>query len=450
MLLLDAGRIVTVERLIDGLYGEKPPAGVANALRSQVSRLWAALGVPVENHLAGYRLVAERDDIDVHRFERLAARGRDTLAAAGLLRDALALWRGPVLADVGDAPFARPQMVRLEELRGVVTEDRIEAGLRLGGYRELVGELRELVAMHPLRERLRAQLMRALYGSGRQSEALEVYEEARGSLAGELGVDPGPELAAAHLAVLRGEAGSAAVVGSRETGPSAVSRETAPSRDSRETAAAPQGLPAQLSSFVGRAEELARIGGLLGGGARLVTLDGPGGVGRTRLAVEAAGQYEGEVCFVDLSAVDSAVDDGEEVSLALLGALGMATPDREELTAHLAAARAAFDELFAAPRRYPRPCRALGTLRGSPRRRTRPGAGVPGSGRGRRRVDNRHRPVRGGQRTVCGRSAARHTLPAALFTLRGVPAEIPGPDEHDPAAEGPAAEGPAVPAPLER
>jgi DNA-binding SARP family transcriptional activator len=181
MLLLDAGRIVTVERLIDGLYGEKPPAGVANALQSQVSRLRAALGVPVENHLAGYRLVAERDDIDVHCFERLAARGRDALAAgeaaeaAGLLRDALALWRGPVLADVGHAPFARPQMVRLEELRGAVTEDRIEAGLRLGGHRELVGELRELVAMYPLRERLRAQLMRALCGSGRQSEALEAY-----------------------------------------------------------------------------------------------------------------------------------------------------------------------------------------------------------------------------------------------------------------------------------
>ncbi|WP_246143646.1 ATP-binding protein [Actinacidiphila oryziradicis] len=210
-------------------------------------------------------------------------------------------------------------MVRLEELRGAVTEDRIEAGLRLGGHRELVGELRELVAMHPLRERLLAQLMRALCGSGRQSEALEAYEEARGSPAQELGVDPGPELAAVHLAVLRGEAGSAAIVVSRETDPSAVSRETAPSRGSRETAVAPQGLPAQLSSFVGRAEELARIGGLLGGGARLVTLVGPGGAGKTRLAVEAAGRYEGEVCFVDLSAVD----DGGEVPQALLGALGI-------------------------------------------------------------------------------------------------------------------------------
>ncbi len=229
LLVLDAGRIVGAERLVDGLYGEDVPAGAANAVQAQISRLRQVLPVPIEGHPAGYRLAVDPDEVDAHRFARLAEEGRRALGAgdperaAGLLREALGLWRGPALADVGDAPFAAARAVRLEELRLAAVEDRIEADLRGGRPRDVVAELGELVAAHPLRERVRGQLMRALAGSGRQAEALEAYESARRELADTLGADPGPELAAVHLAVLRGELG-------RGPEPSAdVPRETGPS-----------------------------------------------------------------------------------------------------------------------------------------------------------------------------------------------------------------------------
>ncbi|WP_197541055.1 MULTISPECIES: AfsR/SARP family transcriptional regulator [Streptomycetaceae] len=335
MLLLDAGRIVPLERLIDGLYRDEPPAGVGNALQSQVSRLRSALGAPIENHPAGYRLVVEPDEVDVHRFTRLAARGREALAAgefpraAEALREGLALWRGAALADVGAAPFAAGQITRLEELRTTAVEDRVEADLALGRHRELVAELTELTATHPLRERLRAQLMRALHGAGRQADALRVYEEARRELADTLGADPGPELTAAHLAVLRGEpVGVSRETPGREADGGTPSRETvtvsretapAPAAVSGETPPPPYGrFPAQLTSFVGRAEELDRLAQLLGG-ARLVTLLGPGGSGKTRLSVEAAGRHVGDRAFVDLTGV---ADDGG-VTQAVLAALGL-------------------------------------------------------------------------------------------------------------------------------
>lgn len=328
LLLLDAGRVVTAERLIDGLYGEEPPAGVANALQSQVSRLRQALGRPIEFSPAGYRLAIDPDDVDAHRFERLSAEGRAALAAgdparaAGLLREALDLWRGPALADVGDAPFARPQMARLEELRVSAAEDRMEAELVLGGHRGLVAGLRQLVDAHPLRERLRGQLMRALYGSGRQSEALEAYEAARAELAETLGADPGPELAAVHLAVLRGDPGLTPVAHAHV--PRGTSPMTAAAAPAAPVTAAPAppgprfALPAQLTSFVGRDEELDRIGRQLSEG-RLVTVIGPGGAGKTRIAVEAAGRYGGESCFVELAGLT----DAAEVPHAIQGALGL-------------------------------------------------------------------------------------------------------------------------------
>jgi predicted ATPase/DNA-binding SARP family transcriptional activator len=350
MLLLEAGRTVTVERLIDGLHGEDPPVAAGNALQSQVSRLRSALRLTIDSHPGGYRLVVDPDEVDAHRFEKLAAQGRTALSAgdparaAGLLREALALWRGPALADVGDAPFAGPQVARLEELRITAIEDRVAAELALDAHhhRELVAELRELVAAHPLRERLRAQLMRALQRCGRPAEALRVYEDARRELAETLGTDPGPELAEVHLAVLRGNLGRpvpgppgavppGAGAGAGVSTPPApapalpstpgrgdVSRETTESAVSRETAAVPQRPPAQLTSFVGRAEELARIRELLRGG-RLVTLLGPGGAGKTRLSIEAAERYTGEVCFVDLSGLT----DAAGVPQALLVAFGL-------------------------------------------------------------------------------------------------------------------------------
>lgn len=291
MLLLDVGQVVGLDRLVDGLY-ETPPGNVGNALQSQVSRLRGRLGGLIELVPGGYRLAVDPDEVDAHRFVRLGSEGRKALAAgdyaraAAVLREALGLWRGPALADVTDAPFAAGQAARLEELRVAAVEDRAEASLALGEHGGLVAELRELVAAYPLRERLRGQLMRALYGAGRAAEALAVFEDGRRLLAEELGADPSPELAEVHLSILRAES-----PGSR-------------------------GLPAQLTSFVGRQGDLDRLGGLLGS-SRLVTLVGPGGAGKTRLAVEAAGRSGDEVSFVDLSGVS----DG--VAQAVMGALGL-------------------------------------------------------------------------------------------------------------------------------
>ncbi|WP_406318906.1 winged helix-turn-helix domain-containing protein [Streptosporangium sp. NBC_01639] len=278
MLLLNADRVVGVEQLIDGQYGDDPPPGAANALQAQVSRLRRSLPAElVEFHGSGYRLAIDPDDVDAHRFERLAREGRRQLAAglhpaaADLLREALGLWRGAALADL---PFGQAQAARLEELRLAAAEDLAEAELALPEGAS-VADLRRLAAAHPLRERLTGQLMRALYAAGRQAEALAVFEETRRLLAEELGADPSPELAEVHLAVLRAE----------------------------RSATAPRRLAAQLSSFVGREQELARIDGLRD--SRLITIIGPGGTGKTRLAIEAAGRGRHEVCFADLSPLRS-------------------------------------------------------------------------------------------------------------------------------------------------
>ncbi|MFD9950637.1 BTAD domain-containing putative transcriptional regulator, partial [Nonomuraea sp. NPDC059022] len=171
LLALRAGRIVPAEQLVDDLYGTRPPEGIANALQSQVSRLRRALGKDlVEFHPAGYRLAADPSQVDAHRFEKLAADGRQALGsgdartAAAVLREALDLWHG---APLSDAPLAGAAAARLEELRLAAVEDRVQADLALGRHRDLVAELRQLITAHPLRERLRAQLMRALYGPRR-------------------------------------------------------------------------------------------------------------------------------------------------------------------------------------------------------------------------------------------------------------------------------------------
>ncbi|MGR6923024.1 BTAD domain-containing putative transcriptional regulator [[Actinomadura] parvosata] len=344
LLALHAGRIVGAEQLVDGMYGPRPPEGVANALQSQVSRLRRALGRDlVEFHPAGYRLIADPHDVDARRFELLTAEGRQALAggdperAAMLLREALELWRGAPLAD---APHAGAAAAALEELWLAATEDRVRAELDLGRHRELVGELRQLTAAHPLRERLRAQLMRALYGSGRQAEALTVYEETRKLLDEELGIEPGADLAAAHLAVLRadpslgpthppapgtGHLGGPGAAPSPAPSPGPASaggpyRQNAGGQDAGGRRGR-QGLRAQLTSFVGRAEELAQVGARLQD-SRLVTLIGPGGAGKTRLAIEAAGQEPGDVCFVPLAPVS----DGDGVAQAVLAAIGVRDP----------------------------------------------------------------------------------------------------------------------------
>lgn len=317
-LLVDL-RVVGTGTLIDDLYGDQPPAGAANALQSQVSRLRKTLpdAALVEFHPSGYRLAADPEDVDAHRFGHLAGRGRQALAAgdharaAELLREALAQWRGAPLADVTGAPFAAARIARLEEQRLAATADRIEADLATGPPGPLVPELQELVAAHPLRERLRGQLMRALYAGGRQAEALAVFEDARRRLAGELGVDPSEELAAVHRAVLRHAPDLAA-----------PARAGAPAPPERR-------LPAPLSSFLGRDDELRRVGKLLADG-RLVTITGPGGAGKTRLAVAAAERYEGEVCLVELAPLGAAGD----VPRAVLAALGLRDAGLRALADH--------------------------------------------------------------------------------------------------------------------
>lgn len=309
-LLLAAGRVVTAEQLIDAVYGTEPPARAVNALQAQVSRLRRLLGGHrfggrpfrdlLVHHPAGYLLAVEPDDVDALRFERLAAEGRRRLAAgehagaAEHLRRALGLWRGPALADVVNTPFATAQAARLEELRLSAAEDLTEARLTLGEHDGLITELRERTAAHPLRERSTGQLMRALYAAGRQAEALAAFDSARRRLAEELGADPSPELAGVHLAVLRSD-------------PS-----LSPASECR------QQLPARLTSLIGRTGELDRIAALLGE-ARLVTLTGPGGSGKTRLAAEAAARHPGDVWFVELAPLA----DGADVPHAVLGALGL-------------------------------------------------------------------------------------------------------------------------------
>jgi|HubBroStandDraft_6_1064221.scaffolds.fasta_scaffold06187_5 predicted ATPase/DNA-binding SARP family transcriptional activator len=300
MLALRPGQLVPASQLIDGLWADQAPAGAANALQALVSRLRRALPEAViESRPAGYQLRLDPGATDIVRFEELAAAGRaqlrtDPAAAAATLRQALGLWRGPALAEVAETEFGRAVIARLDELRLLATENRIEADLRTGVTAPLVPELEGLVIAHPMRESLAGLLMRALHASGRRGAALEVYEQTRKRLADQLGVDPSAELAALHLEVLRDE--------------------PAPNHQTN--------LRAELTSFVGRDTELAHVAALLGA-HRLITLTGPGGAGKTRLAVEAAraeltAMPDG-VWLVELAPVT----DPAEVTSAVLAALGL-------------------------------------------------------------------------------------------------------------------------------
>ncbi|MGI5125523.1 BTAD domain-containing putative transcriptional regulator [Pseudonocardia sp. CA-107938] len=297
LLAMAAGRTVGVDRIVDGQYGEHPPAGAANAVQAHVSRLRRALGGDaVEFGPGGYRLAVDPDDVDVARFARLAADGRAALAAgrpadaARLLRAALALWRGDPLSDLPDSPATAAAVAGLAELRVGAAEDLAEAELALPGEPS-IAELRELVAAHPLRERLRGLLVRALHAAGRQAEALAEYERVRRLLRAELGTDPSPELAAVHRALLQAD---------------------------RPAAGPRRRVPAAVSTFVGRTAELARLADLAAG-ARLVTVLGPGGTGKTRLVTEWAPRT---ACFVDLAPLT----DSAQVPAAALVALGLREP----------------------------------------------------------------------------------------------------------------------------
>ncbi|MFJ3404651.1 BTAD domain-containing putative transcriptional regulator [Promicromonospora sp. NPDC090134] len=281
-LALDPGRVVPKATLVDWIWGEAPPSDATNALQRLVSRLRKVLpDGSLEGQVSGYRLLVAPDDVDAVRFERLVARAHDADVAGrvGLLRDALGLWRGPALQDIGGADGGvgggvgggslAAVVTRLDRLRLTALEDRFDAELDLGHGADLVAELTDLVAEHPVREPLVAALMRALAAAGRDAEALEAYQRTREALADALGVDPSPELSDLHVALLRGE--------------------LAPREATRRTNAR-----AALTSFVGRDADLAVVRGLVAE-HRLTTLVGPGGAGKTRLAGETARLLAGDL-----------------------------------------------------------------------------------------------------------------------------------------------------------
>jgi predicted ATPase/DNA-binding SARP family transcriptional activator len=306
LLLLHANTVVSADRLIDELWGEDSPEHAADALRVNVSRLRKALPQDVlTTRSPGYVVQVELEALDLHRFERLVDEGRGLLArglaaaASKRLHDALSLWRGPALADFAYESFAQAAIAPLEESRLATVELRIEADLALGQSHELVGELEVLVAENPLRERLRMYLMTALYRSGRQAEALDAYQDARRALVDELGIDPSPPLQELERAILRHD----------------------PALEVPPDARPKTNLPRPASSFVGRERELADLLSRIESGARLLTLTGPGGSGKTRLGLEVASwlvpSYETGVFWVDLAELRDSALVGKTISQTL-------------------------------------------------------------------------------------------------------------------------------------
>jgi predicted ATPase/DNA-binding SARP family transcriptional activator len=277
LLLLHPNEAVSTERLIDAVWGDDPPASVRGALQVHVHALRKTLGAGrIVTRAPGYFVRIERDELDADRFERLVA--EDSLT------EALGLWRGRALADVADEPFAQADAARLDEARLAAIEAKLARSLEAGGHEAVVGELDALVAAHPHRERLRAQQMLALYRSGRQADALAAYRDARDAL-DEIGLEPSAELRALEQRMLRQDP------------------DLDVARVAVETEQRGHTLPTASTPLIGRELEVAAVRALLGRpDTRLVTLTGPGGTGKTRLAVEAADGL-GHAVFVDLSAV---------------------------------------------------------------------------------------------------------------------------------------------------
>jgi DNA-binding SARP family transcriptional activator len=221
LLLLNVNRVVSTDRLIDALWGEQPPRTAISSLQNTISHLRKQLGAErVITRPPGYMLAVDAGAVDLVRFERIVreSRGRPADERADALREALALWRGEALADLAYEPFAEAESRRLEELRLGALEDRIDADLELGRQAEVVAEAEQLVREHPLRERLTGQLMLALYRSGRQADALELFHATRRRVVDELGVEPGRELQALFAQILRQEAALDSVPAPVESG----------------------------------------------------------------------------------------------------------------------------------------------------------------------------------------------------------------------------------------
>ncbi len=312
VLLLNRGKIISRDRLIDELWGERAPKTAPKAIQNYVSRLRKLL--PPQTLLTrtpGYVAELAPGELDLDRFEQFVDEGRKALASgdsegsAALLREALELWRGPALVEFESEPFAQTEALRLEEMRLSAIEERIDVDLGLGRHTELVGELETLVIRHPLRERLRGQLMLALYRSGRQAEALTAYQNARATLVDELGIDPSRELQDLEQAILRQDSSltlpepfsverhSDLLDKRRE--PRARDRPRAPS-EGRDRVRSGVGFRESSEVFVGREAEIGRLEALLhqalDGDGQLVMLVGEAGIGKTRLAAELSATAE--------------------------------------------------------------------------------------------------------------------------------------------------------------
>jgi predicted ATPase/DNA-binding SARP family transcriptional activator len=340
-LVLRRGGAVSPETLIDQLWGVDPPVNAENALQILISYLRRAVGgddLRIQHVPAGYRLVVAPDAIDMLRAEELVrtatasgARPLDRLSAAS---EALALWRGPALSEAADDPFAQGDISRLEELRLLAWEARAEALLAVGRHLEALPELSQLVHEHPFRERLHGHLALALYRSGRQADALAALEAARATLVDELGLDPGRDLQELEHRILRQDRGLELAPHGLLAPAAVVVPGSPPARQLPGGAGPTTGVgavPPSLTSLVGREEQLTGVAGLLDR-ARLVTLTGPGGSGKTRLAAEAARRRGGVVWWVDLSAATDRVSVVDRVT----GAVGAVVNADEDPVAALA------------------------------------------------------------------------------------------------------------------
>nr|WP_221308445.1 BTAD domain-containing putative transcriptional regulator [Nocardiopsis mwathae] len=335
LLLLDPGRTVGTERLIDGIWGDDAPASAGNALQALVSRLRRVLGdgAPLHGDATGYRLDVRPEDIDLHEFDALVERGRraradgDPRTAQRLLGEALDLWRGPALADLSGPDGAEDIIVRLDGLRRAATAERLAIALDLGAHAETLPEIEALVAREPLREQPVELLIRALAGCGRQADALAAYERLRRGLADELGIDPSEHMRELHLRLLRGELEPQGSEGAAEPAapPEAPDPAHRPAAADGRRAAVTR-LPHVMTSFIAREDEVRDAVGQLCR-ERLVTLIGPGGAGKTRLSIETGARFAEHradlaadgVRFVEFAPVN----DGSNIAHAVLGALGL-------------------------------------------------------------------------------------------------------------------------------